>query len=81
MVCQAAFKKLKKLFANEPKVRYPDPNEPFIIQAEASDVAVGGDLLPKKPTGSLIALCLHFLKLSNAERRWKVWEKEAYAVR
>lgn len=40
MKSQAVFKKLKCLFAAEPVLKYPDPNTPFIIQADTKDVAV-----------------------------------------
>lgn len=35
-----AFKKLKKLFSAELVLKHPDPKKLFVIQANASDVAV-----------------------------------------
>lgn len=38
MECQAVFEKLKWSFAAEPVLKHPEPNAPFIIQADMSDV-------------------------------------------
>lgn len=45
MECQVAFEKLKRLFSTEPVLNHLDPEQPFTIQAEAKDVAVGALLL------------------------------------
>ncbi|XP_013928973.1 PREDICTED: ferric-chelate reductase 1, partial [Thamnophis sirtalis] len=45
MECQAAFEKLKRLFAEEPVLKHPDMDAAFVVQADASDVAVGAMLL------------------------------------
>lgn len=45
MECQVAFEKLKKFFSAEPVFKHPDPDKPFVIQADTSDVAVGAVLL------------------------------------
>lgn len=45
MECQVAFEKFRGLFVAELVLKYPDPEEPFAIQADASDVAVGDVLL------------------------------------
>ncbi|XP_039219686.1 uncharacterized protein LOC120317288 [Crotalus tigris] len=52
--CQATFKKLKRLFSTEPVLRHPDPEKPFVIQADASDVAIGAILLQKNPEGGSV---------------------------
>lgn len=57
MECQVVFKKLKQLFAAEPTHKDTNPTEPFVIQADASDVAMGAVLFQKNEI-----LCLHFLE-------------------
>lgn len=47
MKCQAAFEKLKHLFVMELMLKHLNLDKPFIIQADASDVAVGEVLLQK----------------------------------
>ncbi|KAL4153262.1 hypothetical protein QTP88_001095 [Uroleucon formosanum] len=39
--CQEAFEKLKIILCNEPLLRYPDFEKPFIITCDASNYAVG----------------------------------------
>lgn len=77
MECQAAFVKLKSLFPAEPVLKYPYPNTPFVIQADASDMAVGSVLLQKNQQGTLQLPCTYASKkLSYAEYRWAVWERK-----
>ncbi|XP_026540034.1 vomeronasal type-2 receptor 26-like [Notechis scutatus] len=47
LTCQKVFETLKELFAKEPVLKHPDPEHPFIIQADASDMAVGAVVMPK----------------------------------
>lgn len=80
MECQVAFEKFKCLFAAEPVLKHRDPNTPFIIQADACDVAVGAVLLQRNEQGTLEPCAYTSQKLTETERWWVVWEKEAYAV-
>ncbi|XP_058041925.1 uncharacterized protein LOC131199783 [Ahaetulla prasina] len=80
MECQAAFEKLKRLFAAEPILKHPDMDVPFVIQADASDVAVGAVLLQNNVDGKLQPCAFTSRKLTETERRWAIWEKEAFAV-
>lgn len=48
---EVAFEKL--MFAAEPILKQPDPTTPFVIQADATDVAVGAVLLQKNDQGVL----------------------------
>jgi len=58
----------------------PKYDRPFIIQADASDYAIGAclaqldDLRREKPP------CYESAKLTDIQRRWSVIEKESYAV-
>lgn len=81
MECQPAFEKLKHLSAAEPVLKYPDLDKPFVIQADASNVAVGAMILQKNWQGGLQPCAYTLCKLSNAERYWAVWEKEVYGIR
>lgn len=81
MECQASFEKLKCLFAAEPVLKHLDPNAPFVIQADASDVAVRAVLLQKNKQGALQPCAYTSQKLTKTEQWWTVWEKEAYMVR
>lgn len=75
MECQTAFEKLKMLFSSQ-LVLKQDPEKPFIIQADSSDVAVKAVLLQENEP------CVYTLKkLTETEQRWAIWKKEAFAVR
>lgn len=48
---EVAFEKL--VFAAKPILKHPDPNTPFVIQVDATHVAVGAVLLQKNEQGVL----------------------------
>ncbi|KAK9406808.1 hypothetical protein NXF25_005582 [Crotalus adamanteus] len=81
VACQRAFESLKTLFAQEPVLVHPDPGRPFVVQADASDVAVGAVLLQRNDQGILQPCAYTSKKFTDTERRWAVWEKEAFAVK
>lgn len=62
-------------------MKHPNPDEPFVIQADTTDVAVGVILLQRNKKGKLQPCASMSRKFSNAERYWAIWEKDAYAVR
>ena len=42
--CEEAFKELKKSFTSALILRYPDTSQPFIVETDSSDHALGGML-------------------------------------
>lgn len=76
----AIFEKLKHLFVAKLVLKHPGPEKLFIIQADGSDMEVGAVLLPKNSEGELQPRAFTLRKLSEAEKRWAIWEKEAYTV-
>lgn len=58
-----------------------DPDKPFVIQFETSDVAVAAILLQKNTEGNVQPCTYTSKKLMETQQRWAVWEKEAYVVR
>ncbi|KAK9397281.1 hypothetical protein NXF25_020642 [Crotalus adamanteus] len=79
--CQWAFESLKRLFAKEPVLLHPDPSRPYVVQADASDVAVGALLMQRNGQGELQPCAYTSKKFTDPERRWAVWEKEAFAIK
>lgn len=67
MECQAVFKKLKCLFAAEPVLKHPDPNAAFIIEGDASDVAMGAVLLQRNNQDTLQLCAYTSKKLTDTE--------------
>ena len=41
MACQLAFNRLKEALTNAPVLAQPDPFEPYVIEMDASDFAIG----------------------------------------
>ncbi|KAK9412177.1 hypothetical protein NXF25_003352 [Crotalus adamanteus] len=81
VACQQAFESLKRLFAQEPVLIHPDPGRPFVVQVDASDVAARALLLQRNEQGELQPCAYTSKKFTDTERRWAVWEKEAFAVK
>lgn len=52
-----------------------------MIQADASDVAMGAMLLQANVKGGFEPCTYTSRKLTEIKRRWAIWEKEAFAVR
>lgn len=77
---QAAFEKLKWLFAAKLTLRHPNPAEPSIIYADASNVAAGAVLLQKNERRKLQPCTYTSQEVTDTERRWTVWAKETYVV-
>lgn len=69
VTCQVAFEKLKRLFAIEPILKHLHPDKPFVIQADASNVAMGAVLMQINGRGELQPCVYMSSKLSDAERQ------------
>lgn len=54
--CQQAFDILKTRFASSPILQHPNQQTPFVVQVDASDVAVGAVLLEPNEQGHLSLL-------------------------
>lgn len=72
MECQAAFKKLKRLFAAEPVLKHPNVEEPFMNQMDTSDVAVEAVFLQKNGERKLHPCAFTSRKLNETKRWWAV---------
>lgn len=55
--------KLKVLFTSPPILIHPDPEKPFIVELDASDVGVGGVLSKRSGTASKLHPCPFFSPL------------------
>uniref|UniRef100_A0A803TEK8 Gypsy retrotransposon integrase-like protein 1 n=1 Tax=Anolis carolinensis TaxID=28377 RepID=A0A803TEK8_ANOCA len=78
--CQKAFETLKERFTEEPILKHPDIQSPFIIHCDASDCAYGAVLLQKDQNGNLKPCGYLSRKFSETEKCWPIWEKEALAI-
>jgi transposase InsO family protein len=79
--CQAAFETLKNTIASTPVLKHPDPNEPFWVETDASNFALGCVLLQKDPDGALRACAYYSRALNAAERNYCIYDKELLAIK
>jgi len=75
-----AFVELKRRISTEPVLRIPDPRQPFLLTTDASDHAIGAVLEQKDEDGHTHPCAFMSRKLTPAERKWPVYDKELYAI-
>lgn len=69
MECQAVFEKLMWLLVDESVLKHPSPDKTFVIEAGASDVAVGAVLLQRNAEGKLQPCTYTSHKFTDTERQ------------
>jgi transposase InsO family protein len=73
--CQQAFDQVKALICQETLLAYPDPNQPFDIYTDASDLQLGAVIKQHdKP------FAFYSCKLSSAQRNYSTIEKELLSI-
>ena len=78
---QQAFEKIKATLSSAPALGLPDFRKPFVIQSDASDVAVGGMLYQTGADGNPIVIGYHSKTLKKSQKNWTVTEKEFYGIK
>ncbi|KAJ1157947.1 hypothetical protein NDU88_010644 [Pleurodeles waltl] len=79
---EEAFCFLKQAFCSAPILQHPQPEVPFIVEADASDIAIGAVLSQRnKTSGQLHPVAFLSKKLSAAELNYTVAEKELLAIK
>lgn len=77
-----AFEALKSAFGKAPVLAHPDPDLPYVVEADASDVALGAILSQRNhDTGVLHPVAYMSRKLNDAERNYHIAEKELLAIK
>ena len=77
--CEDAFQEIKQKLCNAPVLKIPDMDKPFVVQTDASDVAMGAVLL-QEVEGKRHVVAYASQKFSQSELNYSTTEKEAYAV-
>lgn len=77
--CESSFNDLKGRLCETPILGYPDPEEDFIVDTDASNTGIGGILSQKKGDNEVVIA--YFSKsLSKPERNYCVTRRELLAV-
>ncbi|SPO29980.1 uncharacterized protein UTRI_10291 [Ustilago trichophora] len=77
-----AFRKIKGLLCSAPILRQPNPDSKYTIETDASDWAIGCVLLQEdRSTGKMHPVAFDGRKMSEAELKYPVHEKELLAIR
>ncbi len=76
-----AFEELKRHFTCAPILSIPDPERPFVVEVDASEVGVGAILSQRGEDGKLHPCAFMSRRLSDAERNYHVGDRELLAVK
>ena len=77
---QASFDKLKSCLLSSPVLGYPDPSREFILDTDASDVAIGAVLSQLDDQGRETVIAYGSATLSKSQRNYTATNRECYAV-
>ncbi|KAL7856991.1 hypothetical protein SRHO_G00158900 [Serrasalmus rhombeus] len=77
--CQTTFQTLKNKLVNAPILTFPDPGQTFILDTDASDVAIGA-ILSQKVDGFEKVVAYASRALSRQEKIYAMTNKELLAV-
>ena len=77
---QAAFDGLKRALTTAPVLAHPDPQRQWIVQTDASNVAIGGVLSQKQDDDTVRPVAFWSHKLGRAARNYSATERELMAI-
>ena len=75
-----AFESLKKAFTSTPILAHVDTEKPFIIEADASDFALGSILSQQGDDEKLHLVAFHSRKFDAAKINYEIHDKELLAI-
>ncbi len=78
---EIAFLELKRCFRSAPVLSIPDPELPFIVEVDASDVGIGAVLSHRGKNDRLQPCAFLSYRLSPTERNYQVGDQELLAVK
>ncbi|KAL0190875.1 hypothetical protein M9458_013573, partial [Cirrhinus mrigala] len=76
-----AFKTLCHLFTTAPVLTHPNPDKPFVVEVDASDVGVGAVLSQRGPDGKLHPCSFFSRKFNSTQQRHGVGDRELLAIK
>ena len=78
--CTQAIRTLKRIVSSDPMLRRPDHEQPFELEVDASQYALGAILYQRNDGGKLQAVGYYSQTLNPAERNYDVYDRELLAV-
>ena len=78
--CQQAFDHLKQLMTDAPVLAYPDFEQPFLLETDASGTGLGAVLAQRQEEGSVRPVAYASRTLQNHEKNYGVTELEGLGV-
>ncbi|QRV96805.1 Retrotransposable element Tf2 protein [Ceratobasidium sp. AG-Ba] len=78
--CQQAFEEIKKRVCENPVLIHPDPEKPFILETDASGVAIGAILSQRGEDGYLHPIAYLSKSYNDAQRNYDTANKELLAI-
>jgi len=79
--CQWCFEKLKNSLSSGPVLIQPDETQPYTVETDASEWAIGYVLLQTGPDGKLHPVAYGGKKMTGTELNYPVHEKELLAIK
>ncbi len=77
-----AFDQLKCQFTTAPILHHPDPNSPFVVEVDASNIGIGAILSQRQGDPARLYPCAyHSRKLTPTERNYDVGDRELLAIK
>jgi hypothetical protein len=78
---QSAFDQLRTAFTTAPILRHFDPTLPTVLEADASDYALGAVISQRNPeNGVLHPVAFHSRKFQPPEQNYEIYDKEMLAI-
>jgi hypothetical protein len=77
---EKAFQYLKQAFTTAPILRHFDRSKPAILEADASNEALGGTVSQHDDDGVLHPCAFHSRKFNSAEQNYEIYDKEMLAI-
>ena len=77
---QRAFDQLKRALTEAPVLAHPDPYRQWIVQTDASGVAMGAVLSQRQDDGTIRPVAFYSHKFTSAERAYTASERELLAI-
>ena len=77
---QRAFEYLRTAFTTAPVLGHPNLALPMVLEADASDYALGAVISQRFPDGVLHPIAFHSRKFNKAELNYEIYDKEMLAI-